>query len=79
MGTIFCHHHQPIVGQIKTPVPCMENPRGSGGVIINDLETFTMNKQHLVTVLLSRGEKLHQTSSIVTASEDKKEKCLPRP
>ncbi|KAF4098272.1 hypothetical protein G5714_020302 [Onychostoma macrolepis] len=67
------------MGQIKTPVQCVENPKGSGGVIINDRETFTMNKQHLVTVLLSRVEKLCQTSSVVTASEDKKEKCLPRP
>ncbi|KAK2873032.1 hypothetical protein Q8A67_022929 [Cirrhinus molitorella] len=47
-GTILCVHNQPTAGEIKTPVQCVENNKGSGGVIIHDWETFTMSKQHLV-------------------------------
>ncbi|KAK2873028.1 hypothetical protein Q8A67_022925 [Cirrhinus molitorella] len=39
--------HKTTVGQIKTTVQCVENPKGLGGVIIYDQETFTMSKQHL--------------------------------
>ncbi|KAK2873031.1 hypothetical protein QQF64_017234 [Cirrhinus molitorella] len=79
MGTMFSIPRQPTAGQIKTPVQCVENPAGSGGVIICDQMLFTMNKKCLEAVHDHRGEKRHQTSSVVMAGEDKKEKCLTRP
>ncbi|KAK2873037.1 hypothetical protein QQF64_017227 [Cirrhinus molitorella] len=56
MESLLCIPHEATPGQIKTPVQCVENPKGSGGVIIYDRETFTMNKQHLVAVHNYRGD-----------------------
>lgn len=76
---------------MKTSIQCVEKPEVLGGVIIYDQVTFAMNKQHLVAVLDHKasfynctskqnlgleGEKLLHTSSVVTASEDKKDECL---
>ncbi|KAG1970027.1 hypothetical protein F2P79_001795 [Pimephales promelas] len=66
MGSKCCHPLQSTEHQIKTPVQCVENPEGLGGVIIHDQETFTINKPHLVAVpdrALIRGGKLCETSS----------------
>ncbi|KAL1252540.1 hypothetical protein QQF64_017233 [Cirrhinus molitorella] len=71
MGAMFCIPCQPTMGQIKTPVQCVENPAGLGGVIICDQMLFTMNKQCLEVVHDHRGEKLHHTSSVVMAGEDR--------
>ncbi|KAK7143828.1 hypothetical protein R3I93_014862 [Phoxinus phoxinus] len=50
MGSKCCHPLQSKVRQIKTPVQSVENPKGTGGVILYDLETIAINKPHLMAV-----------------------------
>ncbi|KAL1252539.1 hypothetical protein QQF64_017232 [Cirrhinus molitorella] len=62
-GTILCVHNQPTAGEIKTPVQCVENNKGSGGVIIHDWETFTMSKQHLVAACDHTDDSYYNSTS----------------